>query len=170
MLFRRSRRAANDDGEAVVSQTTVIGRDSHLEGIISAAGTLRIEGTVRGTVTAKVCVIDEDGLVEGEVSADEIVVRGRVVGPLRAYHVHLQNGAQVDGDVMNETIAIDSGAALNGAVRQSDDPLGAGSPASGARETAEAPDRQGEPAYLRSPLWNGADDDGRRPLRALRLR
>ena len=55
--------------------------------------------------------------------ADEVIIRGKVSGPIRGIHVELQAGAHVEGDVVNTTIAIENGAHIHGSVWHSEDPL-----------------------------------------------
>ena len=45
-------------------------------------------------------------------------MRGTVKGPIHARHIHLESGAEVEGDITTTTIAIDTGARLTGAVWQ----------------------------------------------------
>ena len=163
MFFRKSKLTSNDNVPAPASPSYV-GRNTVFDGTITSDGEVHIDGLVRGTVMAKICIIDSNGTVEGLVEAEEIEVRGRVVGPLRGHHVHLQEGAHVEGDIVSETIAVDNGAHLQGAVWQSSDPLG----------KTSAPDashsRRDPSNLLTNPLWNRIEDDGFRPLKAIRPR
>lgn len=160
MFFRKQKPAVNDNQQRV-SEPTLIGEETTIEGTVSAEGKIHIEGRVRGQVKAELCVIGANGIVEGEVVAAEIIVRGHVAGPMRAHHVHLQSEATVEGDITCETIAIDNGARLSGAVWQKE---------------AEAPHKPAAVAYQPSgklfsePLWERPQDDDDRPLRAARPR
>ena len=107
---------------------SIITRDVIIDGSVVSRGTLHIEGTVHGDIRAQSCVIDTDGVVEGEVVAENVFVRGRVIGPIRSLHVHLYSGAHVEGDIINQTVSIENGAYVYGSIRRSDDPLAEGSP------------------------------------------
>jgi cytoskeletal protein CcmA (bactofilin family) len=98
-------------GSAVLAGTTVTGN-------IDCEADILIDGTVRGSVRAQRLTVGHDGLIEGEVSADDMRVSGRVKGPIHARHIHLEQGAEVEGDITTDTIAIDTGARLTGAVWQ----------------------------------------------------
>lgn len=158
MFFRKSKTTGNDNAP-VPAAPTYIGRSTTFEGVLITDGELHIDGLVRGSVRAKLCVVDSNGIIEGEAEADEIVVRGRVTGPLRGQHVQLEDGAQVEGDISSETIAVDSGARLQGTVWQTGDALAA--------STAPRSDSHN---LFASPLWNGVDDGSFRPLKAIRPR
>jgi cytoskeletal protein CcmA (bactofilin family) len=119
MFFRKQKAVGNDNHPEPVA-TTVIGSDTAIEGNIDTAGELRIEGSVRGSIRAGTCIVEAGGVIQGEVSAADMIVYGQVIGPVQANHVHLQNGAAVEGDITSDTIAIETGARLTGAVWQND--------------------------------------------------
>jgi cytoskeletal protein CcmA (bactofilin family) len=118
MIFRRSK----SNGNAQVAGPSVIAQDVVIEGNVSTAGELHIDGTVNGLVRAQACIVDANGIVEGEIVADEVFVRGRVVGPIRGNHVHLYSGAHVEGDVINDSISIENGAYIYGSIRRASEP------------------------------------------------
>ena len=108
---------------------------------------------MRGSIRAQRLTVGLDGVIEGDVSADEVTVRGKVKGPIHARHIHLENGAEVDGDITVTTIAIDTGARLSGAVWQG-----------GQKPVAEryAPVSTGN--------WDSAAESGSRSLLSVRPR
>lgn len=161
-MFFRKQKAVGSNNRAA-QQPTHIGPDSTVDGNLLSEGDVRIEGTVRGAVRARCCIIAESGVVEGEVNADEVIVHGRVTGPLIARHVHLQPGARVEGDVTSETIAIETGARLSGAVWQ-----GEPRDAAGPRPLEQVYDEP--PALFSNAMWNDRQDDEFRPLKAVRPR
>ena len=110
MIFKRSKHSTNGSDGSVNLGPSIVAQDVTIEGNITASGELHIDGTVYGSVRAKSCVIDMNGFVQGELIAEEIFIRGRVIGPIRGVHVNLYAGAQVEGDILNETISIENGA------------------------------------------------------------
>jgi cytoskeletal protein CcmA (bactofilin family) len=125
LFFRKQKPAGNDNriepapetaaepahGSAIAAGTSVIGN-------IDCEGDIVIDGTLRGSVRAQGLTVGVDGAIEGEVAADQMTVRGAIKGPIHARHIHLESGAEVEGDITTETIAIDTGARLTGAVWQ----------------------------------------------------
>jgi cytoskeletal protein CcmA (bactofilin family) len=100
---------------------SLIGTGSTLDGDLTFAGGLRIDGTVHGSVRcvggegAGMLVISESGVVEGEVRAAHLVVAGRITGPVYTTEmVELQPKARVTGDVHYRALEIHHGAVVEG--------------------------------------------------------
>ena len=54
------------------------------------------------------------------------MINGRIIGRVRGLKVRLTATAQVKGDIIHKTIAIESGAHFEGSVTRQDDPLSTG--------------------------------------------
>jgi cytoskeletal protein CcmA (bactofilin family) len=127
MFFKKAKPRAQSASMPVQSEAnepSYIGRDTALEGQINCEGELHIDGSFRGTVRARVCVVDLHGVVHGELSGEVIHVRGRVIGPIQGSKVYIHAGAHVEGDVFQDSISIENGAYVYGTIRHN-----AGSPA-----------------------------------------
>jgi cytoskeletal protein CcmA (bactofilin family) len=125
MLFGRKKKSAQPQRNAPMpasSEPSFIGRNCIFEGHITCDGELHIDGTIRGTVQAGMCVVDEAGVVQGTVSGDVVHVRGRVLGPIQGSNVFIHAGAHVEGDVFNDTISIENGAYVYGSIRHNTAP------------------------------------------------
>jgi cytoskeletal protein CcmA (bactofilin family) len=81
-------------------------------------GTVRIEGTVQGSVRAgKAVVVGKEGLVDGDVTTQDAVISGRVQGTLVAEsRLELQATSHVEGEVRARRMQLEDGAVLNGTV------------------------------------------------------
>jgi cytoskeletal protein CcmA (bactofilin family) len=113
MFFSKKKKPAlkTSNGAAQKSaEPSFVGRNCIFDGHITCDGELHIDGTVRGTVQAGLCVVDVAGVVQGTVSGDVVHVRGRVIGPIEGRNVFIHAGAHVEGDVFNDTISIENGA------------------------------------------------------------
>ena len=162
VFFRKQKSAGNDnviepeeDSAAVMDRGhfSVISAGTNMAGNIECDGDMLIEGTLRGSIRAQRLTVGLDGVIEGDVSADEVAVRGKVKGPIHARHIHLENGAEVDGDITVTTIAIDTGARLSGAVWQG-----------GQKPLAE------RYAPVSTGSWDSAAESGSRSLLSVRPR
>lgn len=98
---------------------STLSSDLQLEGLITGAGELQVDGQTRGEIRVGRLIVGETGSVEGNVSADYVEVRGRIVGAVSGKQVKLTSTAYVDGDITAEQLSIDVGAYFQGRVLQS---------------------------------------------------
>ena len=97
---------------------STLSSDLQFEGNVGGAGDLQIDGQVKGDVKVGRLIVGETGAVEGNVAADYVEVRGRVVGAVSGKQVKLIATAYVDGDITAEQLSIDIGAYFQGRVLQ----------------------------------------------------
>ena len=99
---------------------TLVGVKSELKGDIVFSGGLRIDGKVRGNVTAKgesnsTLVLSENATITGNVTVPHIITNGTIKGNVRAAErIELQNKAEITGDVYYKGIEMALGAVGNG--------------------------------------------------------
>ena len=119
---------------------STLSADLTIKGNIKTTGDINVLGNIDGDIRAHLLTIGEGATVKGEVVADDIVVNGRVVGRVRGLKVRLTSTAQVEGDIIHKTIAIESGAHFEGSVQRQEDPLSSSgsksSPVPAAKATA----------------------------------
>jgi cytoskeletal protein CcmA (bactofilin family) len=98
----------------------LIGAGTTIEGSVTFAGGLRVDGRVRGNVIAAdgkpgTLVLSEHAQIEGEIRVSHVVINGTVVGAVHAAeYVELQAKANVTGDVYYKTLEIQLGAVVQG--------------------------------------------------------
>ncbi|RAS12396.1 bactofilin family protein [Cupriavidus alkaliphilus] len=103
-----------------LSIDTLIGEDTAIDGDLVFSGGLRLDGRVRGNVTAapgkpSMLVVSEKGMVEGEISVGHLVLNGTVKGPVQAADLlELQPQARVLGDVRYAALEMHQGALVEG--------------------------------------------------------
>lgn len=102
--------------EGVIS---IIGPGMRVTGDCDTEGTLRIEGTVEGTVRAgKAVVVGKDGIVQGDVFTQDAVIGGRVTGTVIAEsRLELQATCVIEGEIRARRIKLDEGGKVNGKVQ-----------------------------------------------------
>src|SRR5688572_9063181 len=105
--------------EGVIS---IIGPGMRVTGDCDTEGTLRIEGTVEGTVRAgKAVVVGKDGVVQGDVFTQDAVIGGRVTGTVIAEsRLELQATCIIEGEIRARRIKLDEGGKVNGKVQMGD--------------------------------------------------
>jgi len=98
----------------------LFGAGTTIEGSITFAGGLRVDGRVRGDVIAAdgkpgTLVLSEQAQIEGAIRVSHVVINGTVVGPVHAAeYVELQSKSNVTGDVYYKTLEIQLGAVVQG--------------------------------------------------------
>jgi cytoskeletal protein CcmA (bactofilin family) len=101
---------------------SIIGPGMRVRGDCETDGTLRVEGTVEGTVRAgKAVVIGKDGVVLGDVATQDAIIGGRVTGAVIAEsRLELQATCVVEGEIRARRIKLDEGGRVNGTVHTGD--------------------------------------------------
>lgn len=95
---------------------TIIGKDSTIEGTIQVQGGVRIDGVVKGKVSATDSVmIGDSGRVEAELNAKIAVIGGKVNGNIFAQDkVELQSKSEVEGEITTKNLIVEEGAVFHG--------------------------------------------------------
>jgi len=123
---------------------SIISPDLTVIGTLNATGDIQIDGKVEGDINTFSMTIGEKAVVNGEIRAEECIIRGHVIGSVRARKVQLCATAHVEGDILHHALAVETGAFFEGNCRHSDDPLNAELPrpqvmTNAARQQAETP-------------------------------
>lgn len=105
------------------SAPSIISADLLVQGTLTSQGDMQIDGSVEGDIHSVTLMIGNGANVKGEVVAEEVVVRGRVEGRIRARRVQLDATAVVIGDILQEQLTVAAGATFEGSCRRSNDPL-----------------------------------------------
>lgn len=105
------------------SGSSVIGADLVIHGNLTSKGEIQVEGEVQGDIFGTHVIIGERARVTGSVVAEECVIRGHLLGTVRARRVMLQSSSHFEGDIFHQTMAIEQGAFFEGKSRRTDDPL-----------------------------------------------
>ncbi len=90
--------------------------DAEFEGNLVFSGTLEINGTFRGEISASgMLVAGEDANIEADIHVDTIVLNGKVVGNIKAEkRIEILNQGVVYGNIEAPTIIIRKGAVFEG--------------------------------------------------------
>ena len=109
---------------------TLIGVTTEMKGDITFSGGLRIDGKVKGNITARsddnsTLVLSENAVVTGDVSGPHMIVNGKIKGNVRsAERLELQPKAEINGDITYKVLEIAAGAQLNGTMTRITDKAG----------------------------------------------
>lgn len=102
---------------------SIIGEDLMITGNVTSKGEIQVDGEIQGDVQCGSLLLGDKSQITGCVLAEDVVVRGRVLGSIRGLRVTLQAQSHVEGDIYHQSLAIEQGAFFEGKSRRSDDPL-----------------------------------------------
>ena len=96
------------DGGDEGSEVSVVGPGTRIEGTVVAAGSLRVEGEVKGKITAeREVTLSPQGRVEANIEAASIVLAGQVKGNLAAKRdVSLPADSRLDGNIRAHNVDV----------------------------------------------------------------
>jgi cytoskeletal protein CcmA (bactofilin family) len=96
-------------------EVTIVGQGAKLEGNVVSAGSLRIDGQVKGQINAEGDVmLSPQSQVDADIHAQNVVAgrfKGSIVVKGRA---EISRGGRVDGDITSKTLVVEEGATFQG--------------------------------------------------------
>ncbi len=105
-------------GKGSKTLETIIGDGTRIEGEVTVKGTIRIDGIVEGDVNADWVVVGESGRVRGNTRTRGIVVGGSVEGNIYAAEsVELSGKSSVAGEILTSKLSVAEGAVFEGQSR-----------------------------------------------------
>jgi len=102
---------------------SIIGEDLTIRGNVTSKGEVQLDGEIEGEIRCGSLLLGDKGQVMGGVAAEDVVVRGRIIGSIRGLRVTLQAQCHVEGDIFHQGLSIEQGAYFEGKSRHSDKPL-----------------------------------------------
>jgi cytoskeletal protein CcmA (bactofilin family) len=96
-----------------------------ITGNLQSEGEVQVDGQIQGDIRCAHLTVGRDALVNGNITAEEVVVRGKVKGVIRANRVILQDSAHVESEIFHKKLSIEEGACFEGTSYRKDEPLNA---------------------------------------------
>lgn len=91
-----------------------------ITGNLESERDVQLDGELRGDITCTQLVISRDATLLGNVVAEEVVVRGKVKGIIRAGQVMLQDTARVESEIFHKSLIVEQGALFDGESHRTD--------------------------------------------------
>ncbi len=120
-MFSNSKKT-NPPAAAKLAPPSILSAGLTVNGDLNSDGEVQIDCLVNGDVTAARLAIGENAKVVGEVVAEHVLIRGEVVGRIRAKSVELDKTAKVRGDIWHELLSIAAGAKIEGLCKFAENP------------------------------------------------
>jgi len=97
-------------------EVTIVGTGARLEGNVVSAGSLRIDGQVKGQINADGdVVLSPQSQVEADIRAQNVSIGGRFKGNILVKgKAHLARGGRIDGNVTSKTLVVEEGGIFHG--------------------------------------------------------
>ena len=102
---------------------SIIGEDLMIRGNVTSKGEIQVDGEIEGDIRCSSLLLGDKSQVKGGVAAEDVVVRGHVVGSINGLRITLQAQSHVEGDIFHQSLVIEQGAYFEGKSRHSDNPL-----------------------------------------------
>ena len=123
-------KGANKGDEAAfspdfIAEKTVIGKHISIKGGITGKEDLIINGSVKGSIELDGChlTVGPAGKVEGEISAQNVTISGRLSGNIKALDkVEITKEADFDGEIKAKRISVEDGAYLKAVIELEKEP------------------------------------------------
>jgi cytoskeletal protein CcmA (bactofilin family) len=96
------------------TKPSIISEGFEFIGSITSEGTLNIAGIVKGKVSARSILVDVEGYVEGELSSDILVVKGKIVGDVTCQELNIGPRALIEGTISYQHIHVQRGGKISG--------------------------------------------------------
>ncbi|MEJ5228251.1 polymer-forming cytoskeletal protein [Thermodesulfovibrio sp.] len=94
---------------------TVIGAETYINGEINSNNSLRVDGTIEGTIKADWITIGDSGKITGNIICRGIIVGGNVNGTINASEIiTITQKGSVTGEIFTVKISIEEGGKFEG--------------------------------------------------------
>ena len=109
-------RERKDKQMADNGEVTIVGAGARLEGNVVSAGSLRIDGQVKGQINADGDVtLSPQSQVEADIRAQNVSVAGRFKGNVVVKgKAHLARGGRIEGNITSKTLVVEEGGVFHG--------------------------------------------------------
>ena len=126
------------------NEVTIVGAAAKLEGTVVSAGSLRIDGQVKGQIQADGDVtLSPQSQVEADIRAQNVSVAGRFKGNVVVKgKAHLARGGRIEGNITSKTLVVEEGGVFHGqSLMDGTAPGGTSGGAQPAQNQAAQPDK-----------------------------
>ena len=93
-----------------------------ITGNLESERDVQLDGELHGDIHCSQLIVSRDATIHGNIVADEVVVRGKVKGVIRAGQVMLQDTARVESEIFHQSLVVEEGACFDGESRRMDQP------------------------------------------------
>jgi len=107
---------------------SILSQDTRIIGTLESTGEVQIDGQIEGDARCKVLIAGEKATINGDIIADDVIIRGHLKGNIRARKVELSETAHVVGDIFHKILIVRLGAFIDGSCLHTDEPMASEKP------------------------------------------
>ena len=104
------------------SISSVLGESTNVNGKLIFSGTMRIDGRIKGEISAEqgkgihnTLIVGEKAQIKGDVRVDTVINSGQIIGNVYAKdRVAIHDPGQLIGDVQTSELTVEEGVIFNG--------------------------------------------------------
>ena len=94
---------------------SVVSAECYFQGTLSVQGSLRVDGTLEGSVdNARHVIVGTDGKIVGDVTAEIVVCGGVIEGNVCADMLEVLAAASIKGDIRAKKMIVEEGGRIEG--------------------------------------------------------
>ncbi len=95
---------------------TILSKNAEFDGKLNSTDPVRIDGKLKGEVRSDATItVGESGIVDGNLTAKNIITAGKVKGGIKAAEkVELKGTSRLEGDLVTVRLVIEDGAQFEG--------------------------------------------------------
>lgn len=94
---------------------SVVSAECYFQGTLSVQGSLRVDGTLEGSVdNARHVIVGTDGKIMGDVTAEIVVCGGAIEGNVCAEMLEVLAAASIKGDIRAKKMIVEEGGRIEG--------------------------------------------------------
>lgn len=111
-LFANGKSPSGEAGEHL----TLVGEEAYFHGVLTAKGSLRVDGFVEGDIADAIDVeVGKKGRVKGNIAAESVVIAGELEGDVIASRsVEILGQAKLLGNIKTPSLIVGAGAFFEG--------------------------------------------------------
>ncbi len=94
---------------------SIVSAECYFQGTLSVQGSLRVDGTLEGSVdNARQVIVGENGKITGDVTAHTIICGGEIEGNVCAEMLEVLSKASFKGDIRAKKMIVEEGGRIEG--------------------------------------------------------
>ncbi len=101
---------------------SVVSAECYFQGTLNVQGSLRVDGTLEGSVdNARHVIVGDGGKIAGDVTAEIVVCGGEIEGNVCAEMLEMTGKASITGDIRAKKMIVEEGGRIDGRCKIGED-------------------------------------------------